>query len=190
MSAEQFRQYQTQQIMTASPATLVFMLYDKAISCLNEAVRAIDAGDVEARWKANGRAMEIVEHLRATLNMEAGGEIAENLDQLYGLLLRELPRVDLKNDPAPAREAVKLLKPLRESWKELADKGDDATRQAAQAASQNNAAQAASQNRPAQAAAQNRPTAPARGYGNQPAPKPHQNDTADTDQPRRITLSA
>lgn len=184
MSAEQFRQYQTQQIMTASPATLVFMLYDKAISCLNEAVCAIDAGDVEARWRANGRAMEIVEHLRATLNMDAGGQIAENLDRLYGLLLRELPRVDLRNDPAPARDGIRLLKPLRDSWKELADKGDDATRQAAQAAANNKPAQAASQNNAAQAT-------PAKGYGNKPAaPKPLQEDTADTDQPRRITLSA
>lgn len=136
MSTNQSQQYQTQQIMTASPAMLVFMLYDKAINCLKEAVRAIEAGDIEARWKANGRAMEIIEHLRVTLNMEAGGEIAENLYKLYGRLLLELPKVDLKNDPEPAREAMTLLEPLRDSWRVLAEKGDDATRLAAQAAQQ------------------------------------------------------
>ena len=55
--------YQTQQIMTASPARLVAMLFEKAISCLNEAIRAIEAGDIQARWKANSRAMEIINHL-------------------------------------------------------------------------------------------------------------------------------
>lgn len=140
MNRNQSQQYQTQQIMTASPAMLVFLLYDKAVNCLKEAVRAIETGDIEARWKANGRAMEIIEHLRVTLNMDAGGEIAENLDQLYGALLRELPKVDLKNDAAPAKKAIKLLEPLRDSWRALAESGEEATRQAAQAAQQRNAA--------------------------------------------------
>ncbi len=143
MASHPSQQYQTQQIMTASPAMLVFMLYDKAINCLKEAVRAIEAGEIETRWKANGRAMEIVEHLRATLNMDAGGEISQNLDQLYGALLRELPKVDLNNDPGPARKAIHLLEPLRDSWRALADMGEEATRQAAQAAAARNGAKPA-----------------------------------------------
>lgn len=134
MTSHPSLQYQTQQIMTASPAMLVFMLYDKAIGCLKEAVRAIEAGEIEARWNANSRAMDIVSHLHATLNMEDGGDVARNLEQLYELLLRELPKVDLNNDTATARKAIGLLEPLRESWKVLAEKGDEATRQAAQAA--------------------------------------------------------
>ena len=72
MSKTAADKYKTQQIMTASPARLVAMLFDKAISCLNDAIRAIEAGDIEARWKANGRAMEIVHHLLVTLDMEKG----------------------------------------------------------------------------------------------------------------------
>jgi flagellar protein FliS len=110
--------------MTASPAMLVFMLYEKAIGCLKEAIVSIEAGKIETRWKANKRAMEIVEHLQMTLNTEQGGEVAANLDAIYGYVLRELPRVDLKNDPAPAREAVRLLEPLCESWRQIAHQGD------------------------------------------------------------------
>lgn len=172
MSTDASRQYQTQQIMTASPATLVYMLYDKAIGCLREAARAAEAGDVEARWRANGRAMEIVEHLRMTLNMEAGGEIARNLDSIYGLVLRELPGVDLRNDPTPAHAAIRLLEPLRESWKALADRGEEATRQAAQAARKNTAAQTV----PKGGEAPPRPRSPSGGDGATPS--------------RRIILSA
>ncbi|MFM2130087.1 MAG: flagellar export chaperone FliS [Pseudomonadota bacterium] len=136
MNRNQAQNYQTQQIMTASPAMLVFLLYDKAINCLKEAVRAIERGEVEARWKANGRAMEIIEHLRLTLNHDAGGEIAQNLERIYATLLFELPKVDLKNDPLPAQQAIGMLEPLRESWRQLADKGEDTARQAAQAAAQ------------------------------------------------------
>ena len=134
MSAEKFQQYQNQQIMTASPAMLVFMLYEKTIGCLREAVKSIESGEIERRWQANKKAMEIIDHMRMTLDIEAGGVIAANLDGIYGYLLRELPNVDLKNDAAPARDGIKLLEPLCDSWRQIADQGEAATNQAAQAA--------------------------------------------------------
>ncbi len=115
--------YQLQQIMTASPARLVAMLYDKAISCLNDAIRAIEAGDIEARWKANTRAREVITHLLSTLDMEKGADIAKNLSQLYRFMLKHLLDVDIKNNPVPAREVIRLLEPLRKSWHIIADRG-------------------------------------------------------------------
>ena len=112
--------YQTQQVMTASPAKLVAMLYEKAILSLKEAVRAIEAGDVEARFNANQRAGEIVTHLWTTLDRDRGGEIANNLGRLYGFMLGRLTYVDVRNDPEPAREVIALLEPLRNSWDALA----------------------------------------------------------------------
>jgi flagellar protein FliS len=119
------QKYQAQQVMSASPAKLVAMLYDKAISCLHEAIRAIEAGEIEARWQANKRAMEIINHLCLTLDLEQGGEIANNLDQLYRFILNRLPEVDLRNNPAPAKDAIGLLEPLRRSWHTLADQTDE-----------------------------------------------------------------
>jgi len=115
------RKYQTQQIMSASPAKLVAMLYDKAVNCLQDALRAIEAGEVEARWRANARAIEIIEHLWLTLDLDQGGEIAANLDKLYSFILAKLPEVDLHNDPQPARDAIGLLEPLRKSWHTVLD---------------------------------------------------------------------
>ncbi len=134
MSQEPFQQYQTQQIMTASPARLVFLLYDRAIGSLREAIKAIEAGDIEARWRANKRAMDIIEHMQITLNHEQGGEIAANLEQLFALLSRELPRIDRANDARIAEKAIGLLQPLRDSWRQLADQGEQATQLAAQQA--------------------------------------------------------
>ncbi|HWA44897.1 MAG TPA: flagellar export chaperone FliS, partial [Hypericibacter adhaerens] len=76
-------------------------------------------GDIQARWNANQRASNIIETLWRTLDLEKGGEIAANLDKLYGFMLDRLTQVDLKNDPAPAREVATLLEPLRRSWHEL-----------------------------------------------------------------------
>ena len=112
--------YLTQEVMTASPAKLVSMLYDKVALSLKEAIAAIEAGEVEARWRANARAMEILSHMWSTLDVEKGGEIAQNLESLFSFMLARLPEVDFQNDPEPAREVIELLEPLRESWRELA----------------------------------------------------------------------
>ena len=108
--------YREQQILTASPARLVAMLYDKAIMFLRLAIKAIEDGDIKARWEANVRAIEIIEHLAMTLNTDKGGEIAANLERLYPFMIRHLMDVDLHNDPKPAREVIAFLEPLYESW--------------------------------------------------------------------------
>jgi flagellar protein FliS len=131
MSQSAASQYQTQQIMTASPAMLVFMLFEKAIGCLKEAIKAIEDNEIEARWRANGRAMEIISHLQLTLDTDKGGEIAANLDRLYSYMLTRLPKVDIRNDSQAAREVIGLLEPLRESWRELAKQGDQPQKEAA-----------------------------------------------------------
>ncbi len=112
--------YVTQQVMTATPAKLVYMLYEKAIATLREACSAIDQHEVEARWRANNRAIEIVSHLWSTLDFECGGNISKNLDELFPYVITRLAEVDVNNDRAPAEEVIGLLEPLRDSWRELA----------------------------------------------------------------------
>ena len=111
--------YHEQRILTASPARLVVMLYEAAITSLNKAIKAIGEGDIKGRWAANKHAIDIIEQLLVTLDTERGGEIAANLERLYPFMIRHLVNVDLHNDPVPAREVVELLEPMHESWCEL-----------------------------------------------------------------------
>ena len=182
MSIPASQQYLTQQIMTASPAALMQMLYEKAISSLKEAIKAIEDNQIEARWKANSRVMEIVSHMQGTLDMEKGGEIAKNLDRLFGYILSRLPRIDFKNDAQVAREVIGLLEPLRASWAELAAQGDKPQREAAKLAEQFAAHPAAP---PAGAMPAAPPPAGRPGYGSsaRPAAPP-------PDESKRIVLSA
>ncbi len=121
MDREASQKYLAQQVMSASPAKLVAMLYDRAITLLHDTVGAIEAGDIEHRWRANGKATEIIAELWQALDMEAGGEIAENLNRLYGFMMMRLTIVDTENSAQAAREVIGLLEPLRRSWHELAD---------------------------------------------------------------------
>lgn len=115
--------YLNQQVLTASPSKLVYMLYDRAISSLREAIVAIEEGEIEKRWKANNRAMEIIQHMWATLNIDDSGEIGDNLNKLLPYMMLRLPDVDIHNDPEPAREVIILLEPLRDAWRQIAMNG-------------------------------------------------------------------
>ena len=103
----------------AFPSALVVMLYDEAIANLEIAVEAIEKGDIEARFEATARVADIVSQLYLALDMEQGGEIAEHLGGIYNFILTQLPRVNFHDDVDMARQAIGLLRPVRDSWFEL-----------------------------------------------------------------------
>ena len=130
--------YKQQQVNTATPAKMVFMLYEKALSRLQEAQRAIERKDIQSRCNANCSAQEILSHLSSTLDMDQGGEIAANLERLYTHCILRLMDVDRHNDAQAAQEVIDLLSPLRDAWAELADKSEGELRQAVLSAQQTN----------------------------------------------------
>ncbi len=121
MDREISQRYLAQQILSASPAKLVAMLYERAITLLRETIDAIEAGDVARRWEANAKATEVISHLWGTLDRERGGEIAENLNRLYGFMMMRLTMIDVENNARAAREVIGLIEPLLRSWQEIAE---------------------------------------------------------------------
>ncbi len=124
MDREVSQKYLVQQIMSASPAKLVAMLYERAITLLHETIEAIEAGEIERRWRANAKATEVICHLWGTLDREQGGEIAENLSRLYGFMMMRLTMVDVENDAQAARDIIGLLEPLQRSWDEVSNRDE------------------------------------------------------------------
>jgi len=110
-------------VNTANPVRLVILLYDKAITSLKLAAEIMEKVDptpeeVDRKYRALGRAGEILAVLDGTLNFEKGGEIAARLHEIYESLTDELLRVTAKDDPATVRRMVKVLEDLRAAWAE------------------------------------------------------------------------
>ncbi len=107
-------------VNSASPEKLITLLFDGARSAIRRAQVAMEAGDVAARGQAISKALEIVgSGLRAALNREAGGEVAENLYQLYEYIERCLLQANLRADADKLAEADTLLKEVADAWKEM-----------------------------------------------------------------------
>ncbi len=111
-------QYQQNQIATASREQILLMLYDGAIRFSQQAKMAIDDNDMAVKGKYIGKTMAIISELIRSLDHEIGGDIAKDLDALYGYMLKELSNANVKNDKKPIEVVITLLKDLRETWAE------------------------------------------------------------------------
>lgn len=104
-------------VMGASPHRLIVMLYQGARQAIAQARMHLQQGNVPARGEAVGKAIQIVESgLQQSLNLEAGGEIAERLNALYGYMTRRLLEANIKQSEAMLVEVDGLLATLEEAW--------------------------------------------------------------------------
>jgi flagellar secretion chaperone FliS len=103
-----------------SPLELVVMLYDGALRFLGEASAAAARGDLRARTQAISRVLAIVAELQSTLDLEKGGAVADQLDDLYTYITSRLLDVAIKKDATAIDEARKLLTPIRDAWSQVA----------------------------------------------------------------------
>ena len=100
---------------------LISMLFDGALGALARARGAMREGDVPGKSRAIRKALDIVgEGLRASLNVEQGGSLARQLDDLYSYIELRLTHANLRNDDAALEECALLLRPLQEAWKQIA----------------------------------------------------------------------
>jgi flagellar protein FliS len=117
--------YVQTEIDTAVPGAdghrLVVMLFDGALGAVADARIKMVTGDIPGRGHAISKAIAIVdEGLRASLDLEHGGEIAAQLEDLYRYVCTRLLHANLRADPAALDEAAKLLAELQSGWKAIA----------------------------------------------------------------------
>ncbi len=113
--------YQTVQIdaavLGASPHELIAKLLSKAIDSIHEAKGYMLNNDIPNKSRNIKIAISIIsDGLRGSLNMDAGGEIAEKLDALYEYMLQRLMVGHAKNDPAALDEVNILLREIKSGW--------------------------------------------------------------------------
>jgi flagellar protein FliS len=104
-------------ILSASPHQRIVMLFDGYQTSIRVARLHLQAGNIAEKGNAITKAINIVSQgLRASLDHEQGGEIAEQLDQLYDYIIRLLLRANLNNDEAALTTAAELLENIAAAW--------------------------------------------------------------------------
>ena len=112
------KQYQKNQIATASQEQILIMLYNGAIQFLNIAKKAMEEKNIQETHNNIIKAQRIITEFKATLDMEMGGELAQNLFSLYTYLNKRLVQANLEKDVNALDEVLHHLKDLRNTWVE------------------------------------------------------------------------
>ncbi|MDR2695389.1 MAG: flagellar export chaperone FliS [Deltaproteobacteria bacterium] len=111
--------YFSTHIATTDQGQLLLLLYDGALKFLAQARAKILERDVAGKGVLISRAIDIVNELAASLNMEKGGTLAENLNNLYFLCTARLLQANAKLDVEALDSVVGILSGLRSAYAQI-----------------------------------------------------------------------
>lgn len=107
-------------VVNADPHKLILLLYQGALLAISSAKNQMLRKEIAAKGKYISQAIMIIEEgLKASLDKNAGGELAHNLSDLYEYMSQRLLIANLKNDVAALDEVSRLLSELKGAWEEI-----------------------------------------------------------------------
>jgi flagellar protein FliS len=126
MRKKRYQECLDDEILTADPVRLIQMLYRGAVDSITTARRYLKLGDIRARSDAISKAMAIVTELSLSLDHTAGGDLSENLAELYAYAEKLLIQANREQSDPPLAEAERLLSTLLEAWESCIDANEQA----------------------------------------------------------------
>ncbi len=107
-------------VSQANPHQLVTLLFEALLQHVNAARGALSRGDIAGKGEQINKAVRILdEGLKPALNLAQGGDLAANLNGLYGYCVLRLTQANLRNDDAALAEVIKVIEPLTQAWKQI-----------------------------------------------------------------------
>lgn len=116
----QYRQVDTQSsVLQAAPHKLIQMLFQGVIDRVAMAKGCLQRNDFEGTGKYIRLAVGIIGGLQSSLELKLGGEVAQNLNDLYVYMQRRLLDAQIKKNPDMLEEVIRLIKEIKSAWDEL-----------------------------------------------------------------------
>lgn len=107
-------------IESADPHKLILMLFEGAQEALAKARIHMQHNEIAEKGQMISKAIMIIDHgLKASLDMNAGGDLAIKLQALYDYMTHRLLVANIQNNIEIVNEVNKLLSELYGAWKEI-----------------------------------------------------------------------
>ena len=103
-------------IHDASSHQLITMLFDGALTAITRAKGLIGQKDMAGKGEQINKASRILVHLKGSLDLEKGGEVAANLDPLYDYMIQRLAVANSQLDITALDEVSSLLGDVKSGW--------------------------------------------------------------------------
>jgi len=107
-------------VESADPHKLVLMLFEGAQEALARAKLHIQRKEISEKGKMLSKAIMIIDHgLKASLDMNVGGDLVIKLYALYEYTVNQLIIANAQNNIERIDEVNKLLSELHDAWKQI-----------------------------------------------------------------------
>lgn len=116
-----YNKYQETKVITASREKILLMLYEGAIRFTKQAKSAMEQNKIADKGKFISKATAILSELMATLDFKVGGELAQDLENLYIFMIDKLIEGNINNDKASLETVEELLRTLYSAWKDVVE---------------------------------------------------------------------
>jgi flagellar protein FliS len=111
-----FNTYKNNSVNFASKDQLLLMLVDGAVKFSKIGRQAILDKDIKKAHENIIKTQNIFYELMATLDVEKGGEWAENLMRIYDFIIRRLTDANIKKSEEIMSEVIPLIENVRDTW--------------------------------------------------------------------------
>lgn len=115
------KQYQTNNITTATPEKLMIMLFDGAIQFLQKAKTAIEEKNLQERSKNIEGARKIVRELMRTIDLENGNDVSKSLFRMYNKMAMKLIKANVSRKIELLDEVIEDLMNIRWGFQKAID---------------------------------------------------------------------
>lgn len=114
--------YVRNEVMSASPAELILMLYEEGIRTLNKIELAFN-NDNPGRYEVinNGilHVQDVIVELSVSLDLEKGGELAQHLQNLYDFMVNHLSKANINKTKHEVIEVREMMTEMRDAWRDI-----------------------------------------------------------------------
>ncbi|BDR75928.1 flagellar export chaperone FliS [Clostridium tetani] len=113
-----YNTYKTNSVNYASKEQLLLMVLDGAVKFSKIAKQGIEEKDIVKAHQNIIKTQNIFYELMATLDVEQGGQWAENLMRIYDFIVQKLLEANIKKDVKVMNEIIPLIEDIRDTWHE------------------------------------------------------------------------
>jgi flagellar protein FliS len=113
-------------VADATPARLVQIMFEHILAhlataqgCMGRIKDNLPLGEVITKGKSLGKAIRLINQLDASLDMERGQQIAQNLRSLYTYMLNRLTLANATNDAQLVAEVAGLVAKIKSGWDQI-----------------------------------------------------------------------
>ncbi|MEW5774944.1 MAG: flagellar export chaperone FliS, partial [Thermodesulfobacteriota bacterium] len=111
--------YLATQVTTTDQGDLLLLLYEGAVKFLKQAKVKMEERDYAQKGILISKALDVIAELDSSLNAEKGGELAQNLHNLYFYCNTRLLQANLRMNTAQVDEVIRILEALKEAFNQI-----------------------------------------------------------------------